>query len=162
MTIKLKPPTDKEDRSISDYWKDIARSEGEKRMQLVIDEAVLSSQLPQFKNKDFYICLFMNRHRRAKVKQSFYRVFSRISCPTPHYCMALWKYHALSGSLEFMWIVPAKPKAYYLADLYPNVPEHEKSLAYYSVCALNGTLLKIAQAENGNKQDAIIQNTAHA
>lgn len=162
MTIKLRPPTDKEDRSISDYWKTIAKSEGQKRMELVQNEAATCSQLPKFKNKDFYVCLFMNRHPRAKIKQSFYRVHARLSCPTPHYCMALWKYHHLSGELEFMWMVPAKQKAYYLARNYPNIPEHELSLAYYSICAINGTLFEISQAENGYKKDAIIYTNTPA
>ena len=158
MEFRIQPPKDSEDKSISRYWKEIARTEGEKRMQLVMDEAAFSSQVPKFKGKDFYICLFMNRHPRSHVRNSFYRVLSRISCPTPHFCMALWKYHHISGELEFMWIVPAKPKALYLAQHYPHVAPHEMSLAYYSLCALSGKLLEVTHSENGYKPDAIIKN----
>lgn len=163
MKIKLQPPKDKPDNTISEYWRTIAQEEGVKRMELVHKEVEDSKKLPRFSNKDFYVCLFMNRDRSAKVKKSYYRTFSRISCPTPHYSMGVWKYHHVSGELEFLWMVPAKPKAYHLAQQYPHVLSHEHSLAYYSILALNGTLLQFAEQENGHKENALIIHTpAHA
>lgn len=124
------------------------------RMHQVVGEA---KDVEIYKNKDFYIVLLL---RIQKLGQAFDPlVFARRSCPTPVYSQSVYKYHHLSGALEFLWNIPDRFRYYDII----NRPQHYLQLgkdasetAKTVLLMESGELLKWVKKENGEKPDAII------
>lgn len=107
-------------------------------------------------NKNFYVVLLTTTDR--VLKQPKIITLARKSCPTPVYKQSVWKFHADTSLLEFLWSIPdailyyhlIRNKAQGLAD------KETADITKYVMLMENGELLKWVKRENGEKQDALI------
>lgn len=120
----------------------------------VIEKAITDAA---YEGKDFYIVMLFKVEKIGQATRTF--VFARLSCPTPVYKQAVWKYHRGSGVLEFLWSIPD-------AILYYHVLRNQKQylddketagLAKFIILMESGELLEWVKKENGEKIDAIIK-----
>lgn len=73
----------------------------------------------------------------------YHRQFgARQQCPTPAYSQEVWQYHAQSGSLEFIWVVPSMAEIKDLVERSLMLTENEKIRFNYAIAAHNGVLFK--------------------
>ena len=74
------------------------------------------------------------------------------------YKQDVFKYHHLSGELEFLWCIPSKERYWHIINnkyQYLSNKQTER-LAQFVLLMESGALLKWAQRENGELPDAII------
>lgn len=125
-----------------------------KRLQEI---AITDKKKPQYYNKDFYIVIHWVIEPLSGQRKPM--IFSRLSCPTPVYTQACWKFLHVSGCLEFLWSIP-RPMLYwdiiksgnkFLQDAETN------ELAKFCFLMESGELLAWVKKENGEKEDALIK-----
>ena len=119
--------------------------------------AMDTSKRPCFSAKDFYVVLQINHDRRLH-EPKFIIKPARSSCPTPCYKDTVWKYHHVSGDLEYLWHLPDETKAQYIMKHYMAYWENKetRTLAEFVKRAQTGELLRWVIKENGELPDAII------
>ncbi len=110
-----------------------------------------------YQNKNFYVVLVTTLERMfGKPK---WIVWVRLSCPTPVYSQHVFKYHYLSGSLEYLWTIPARARYYDILryrDKYMQDKEWQE-MTKFVVLMESGELLNWVKKENGEKIDAVIK-----
>jgi hypothetical protein len=108
-------------------------------------------------NRNFYLVLVLT-NEKTPGNLPVDHIFTRRSCPSPGYNQNVFKYHHISGSLEYLWTIPRqhiywhmyKNKSYYLQS------EKHKRMMSFIVLMESGELLKWCIKENGELPDAII------
>lgn len=133
-------------------------------------------ELP-YTNKDFYLCqtatidwltLGALRHDPMQYDESGKyigpvpyknKIWARQSCPTPLYKMSVFKFHHLSGSLEFLWTLPP---AWRCEDIITHKQKYLddkkwQQIAKFVLLDASGDLLEWIKKENGEKLDAVIK-----
>lgn len=124
--------------------------------QTLCDTAQQASNHDLYLNKDFYIVLVKNVDR--VLGQPKIQCWARRSCPTPVYKQDVFKYHHLSGELEFLWCIPSKERYWHIINnkyRYLSNKQTER-LAQFVLLMESGALLKWVKRENGELPDAII------
>jgi len=109
-----------------------------------------------YKNRNFYIVLIKNRDVfNEKAKDA---IHVRVSCPTPVYKQDVFKYHHLTGSLEFLWCIPDKLKYYHILNNKQRYYENKETRrqCQFVVLMESGELLKWVKKENGELPDAVL------
>ncbi len=111
-----------------------------------------------YKNHDFYVVLLIRKERFGDTPNTL--AFARRSCPTPVYKQSVWKYHAQSGALEFLWCIPDAILYYHILRSPQKYLEDKETqqLAKYVILMETGELLTWVKKENGEKIDAVIKN----
>lgn len=117
-------------------------------------EKALTSSL--YLHKDFYIVLVKNVDR--VLKQPKFQCWARQSCPTPVYKQDVFKYHHISGDLEFLWCIPASNLYWDIVRNKQKYIENKETrrLARFVLMMESGELLEFAKKENGELPDALI------
>lgn len=126
-------------------------------MRRIHDEVNKVKTHPLYLNKDFYVMLLMKIEPMSQQPQTI--IVARRSCPSAWYKQSVWKYHAVSGELEFLWTIPDQILYWHIwhnRDKYLQDPE-TKQLAQFVVLMETGQLEKWIVTENGEKPDAIIK-----
>lgn len=111
-----------------------------------------------YSNRDFYVVLVKNVDRI--LGQPRFQCWARRSCPTPVYKQDVFKYHHISGELEYLWSIPALDRYWHIVrnkHLYINKKETAR-LAQFVLSMESGALLEWVKKENGELPDAIISN----
>lgn len=110
----------------------------------------------KYKDKNFYLVL-IKRFNPAKNKPESI-IIPRLSCPTPVYKQDVFKYHCVSGSLEYLWTIPDKFKYYHILNNKQRYYENKETrrLCQFVVLMETGDLLKWVKKENGEKPDAAL------
>lgn len=124
--------------------------------QTLHDTAYQASLHELYYHRDFYIVLVKNVDR--VLGQPKIQCWARRSCPTPVYKQDVFKYHHLTGELEFLWCIPSKERYWHIVNnkyQYLSNKQTER-LAQFVLLMESGALLKWAQRENGELPDAII------
>jgi len=122
------------------------------------ESVALSKDKTQYTGKDFYVVLVPKKERLMQGIQSI--VFTRLSCPTPVYSQSVWKYHRLSGELEFLWVIPGQSLyKFILRNTIKFLEDPEtRQLAQYVTLMESGELFSWVKKENGeDKKDAVIR-----
>lgn len=121
--------------------------------------AIETSQRTRFKHKNFYISLVVTVDPLLQ-EPKWIVLPARISCPTPCYQHTVFKYHWVSGDLEYLWHIPSKAKAMHiqknLKDYYEN--PSTRTVAAFVDSAHSGRLLRWVIKENGEKPDALVMH----
>jgi len=88
-------------------------------------------------------------------------LYYRVSCPTPVYNQNVFKYHYLTGSLEYLWTIPGKFKYYHILNNKQRYYENKETRrsCQFVVLMETGELLKWVKKENGEKPDAALSIT---
>ena len=97
---------------------------------------------------DFYLIVIT---KREKLMQNVLRhyFFHRLSCPTPDYDQALYKYNRKDESLEFMWVIPAKEVCFEMRDRRLEIGLEQRELLQFVLDFIDGTLDKKSRILNG-------------
>ncbi len=120
----------------------------------VIEE---SKNIDLYKNKDFYIVLGSKIQKFGQAFEPL--VWARRSCPTPVYSQCVWKYHHLSGALEFIFNIPDRFRYYDMvknSSKYLKGSKDESEQCKTVLLMESGELLTWVKKQNGEKIDAII------
>jgi len=120
------------------------------------DTAEQTSKHPKYENKNFYIVLVKNVDRI--LGQPKYQIWARYSCPTPVYKQDVFKYHYVSGELEFLWCIPSAQRYYHILNNRKHYFDNKETrrLAQFVCLMESGELLRWVIKENGEKPDAVI------
>ena len=110
---------------------------------------------PYYDGKNFYvICVYKTEPFSGQPQFMF---FSRQSCPTPIYQQIVYKYHRLSGGLEFLWTIPDLQLCREIRDSNYKKDNAGFNQLYEFVYLLDiGKLLEMAKREN-NEDETIEQ-----
>lgn len=96
---------------------------------------------------DFYVVVLTKKERlMPNVLRNYF--FTRLSCPTPEYDQAVYKYHRSEDHLEFMWVVPSKHTCEMYKHYALEVPKEERELFQFVLDFEDRTLLKKALEMN--------------
>lgn len=123
------------------------------------DTARQASLHTLYENRNFYVVLVKNVDRI--LGQPKFQCWARRSCPTPVYKQDVFKYHYMSGELEFLWCIPSSLRYWDIIrnkDKYLDNKE-TKRLAQFVLLMESGELLEWVKRENGELPDAIISIT---
>lgn len=116
----------------------------------------ISECVDRYKDKfwgDFYVVVLTKKERLLKnVLRSYF--FGRVSCPTPDYDQAVYRYHESVGSLEFLWVVPSKDTCELLKANAAIVDKSEWELLHYVLQFYDDTLFKQCKKLNGEVDDS--------
>ena len=103
-------------------------------------------------NDDFYVVVITKKEPLLKnVLRSYFT--ARISCPTPDYDNAVYKYTKENESLEFLWVIPSKDTCELLMDNAAIVDKSEWGLLRYVLQFSDGTLFRQCKKLNGETID---------
>lgn len=103
---------------------------------------------------DFYVVVLTKRER---LMQNVFRnyFYARLSCPTPEWDQAVYRYNRRDDSIFFMWVIPSKQTCEEMVMNKHLIPPEEYKLLEYVLAFSDGTLLNIAKRLNGEKIDSI-------
>lgn len=126
-------------------------------MANVHNAALQAKEQPLYKNRDFYVVLLILKERFADTPIT--KALARRSCPTPVYKQSVWKYYHVSGTLEFLWVIPDAVLYHHILKNTPKYLDDKetKQLAQYVILMESGELLDWVKKENGEKVDAVIK-----
>lgn len=146
-----------EGHQLEDAVHEYGKPMGRDVMKLINEEAYRSSKLDQYANKDFYVCCAFKIQKVGQAIQPI--TYTRYSCPTPVYNLAVWKYHHLSQDLEYLFSIPSEWR--YL-DIISNSSDYLqdkewKTTTNFVLLMESGQLLDWVKKENGELKDAVIK-----
>jgi hypothetical protein len=98
-------------------------------------------------NQDFFISVLT---KNEKLMPNVFRNYfiPRLSCPTPNYDQAVYKFNKEKEDIEFIWSIPCKEACEYLKVNSLSVPKEEHDLLYFVLAFADGTLDKICRQLN--------------
>lgn len=100
---------------------------------------------------DFYIMVITKNERL--MTNVFRNYFSgRLSCPTPDYDQALYRYKSKEQCIEFVWVIPSKDTCIHLLENSNIVAEEERELLQYVIDFKDGSLYALAKKLNGESK----------
>lgn len=102
---------------------------------------------------DFFVVVETKKERLLKnVIRNYF--FTRSTCPTPQYDQVVYRYHRTSGSIEFLWVVPAKDMCLYYKENPLMVSPEEQDLRDYVLAFYDNTLLRVAKKLNNEEPNS--------
>ena len=111
-----------------------------------IHEAILNG-CKQFQGDFFITVLFKKERLMNNVVRTYY--FPRKSCPTPQHEQVVYLYKRDIGDIQFLWVVPSLEACVTMVNEASFVHPEERQLLQFVLDFRDGTLLKRAQALNG-------------
>ena len=101
--------------------------------------------------QDFYIVVETKKEPKMKnVIRNYFII--RKSCPTPQYDNAVYRYHAQSEQLEFLWVLPSRRVYNMLKEHALDIVPEERQLLQFVLEDADGTLLRRCRQLNGELQ----------
>lgn len=98
--------------------------------------------------QDFYIVV--ETKKEPKMKNVIRNYFiPRLSCPTPQYDNAVYRYHYISDELEFLWVLPSRQVYNMMKEHALDIPKEERQLLQFVLEDADGTLLRKCKQLNG-------------
>lgn len=102
---------------------------------------------------DFFVVVETKKERLLKnVIRNYF--FTRTTCPTPQYDQTVYKYHRNTGTIEYIWTVPAKDMCLYYKRNPLMISNEERDLRDFVFAFYDNTLLKIAKKLNNEEPDS--------
>jgi hypothetical protein len=104
---------------------------------------------------DFYVVILTkNEKLLPNVFRNYF--FARSSCPTPDYDQAVFRFHADSEEIVFLWCIPSKDACIHLKENAVLVAPEERELLSCVLDFSDGTLYKFAKKLNREQADSNI------
>lgn len=104
---------------------------------------------------DFYVVVITKKERLMKnVLRGYF--LARLSCPTPDYDQAVYKYTRADDNLEFLWVVPSADTVKLMRENVHYVPHDKYALLGFVLKFIDGTLLREARKLNGEKEGSLM------
>lgn len=92
---------------------------------------------------DFFVVVLTKKERLMKnVLRNYF--ITRITCPTPEYDQAVYRYDRKKESVDFLWVVPSKHTCEMYKKYTLEVPKEEYELLRFVLDFEDGTLFKQA------------------
>jgi len=92
---------------------------------------------------DFYVVVITKKEKIMKnVLRGYFT--ARLSCPTPDYDQAVYKYIRKGDQLDFLWVIPARDVSIYMSENITRVPPSKYALLDYVLKFKSGELYKQA------------------
>ena len=102
---------------------------------------------------DFYITVLTKKERLlTNVIRNYF--LSRSTCPTPEWDQAVYRYTIQTGTLQFLWVVPAKDICKDLKSRALDIDLEERQLLNFVISFDDGSLFRMAKTLNGEKDDS--------
>lgn len=103
---------------------------------------------------DFYVVVLTKKERIiTNVIRNYF--FARITCPTPDYDQAVYKYSHKNEEISFVWVIPDRETCQLLRANATQLPPEEQQLMGFVNDFASGKLFKLAKSLNGEKIDSI-------
>ena len=104
---------------------------------------------------NFYIIVITKKEKLLEnVLRNYF--FARISCPTPDYDQAVYRYDAQGEAISFIWVIPDKETCLMLIKNMAQVAPEERDLLQFVIDFHSGKLMWKAKQLNGESQDSVI------
>lgn len=151
----------KHQQEVKDNIREYTAAQGEQRWQAINKVAADTAKVEPFTNKTFYVVMVKTNERNEE-RRPIDKFFPRLSCPTPGYNQDVFKYHPVSGQLEYLWSIPRKARYWQIWNNRHKYLDNKelKRLASFVVLMETGELLEWVKKENGEKPDAVIKINA--
>lgn len=99
-------------------------------------------------SRDFYVVVITKKERlMPNVLRNYFT--NRLSCPTPQFDQAVYKYNYRDEIIEFLWVIPAKDICEQFLNNALLVDDSQKELLSYIVDFVDGTLDRKSMILNG-------------
>lgn len=100
---------------------------------------------------DFYLIVITKNERlMPNVFRNYFT--ARMSCPTPDYDQAVYKYNRKKEEIEFVWVIPCKDACIHLLKNKEHVTESERPLLNFIVDFWTGNLFEKSKKLNGEEK----------
>lgn len=105
---------------------------------------------------DFFVVVLTKRERLMhNVFRNFYH--AQLSCPTPNYDQAVYRYSRRDDAVDFIWVIPDRETCHVYIEQSSQVHPEEYEFLKLIQEFKDGTLFELALKLNGeDKKDAII------
>lgn len=104
---------------------------------------------------DFYLVVITKKERLlTNVLRNYF--MTRVSCPTPDYDQAVYRYNKKDESLDFLWVIPSKDACLMLKDNAILIMPEERQLLQFVLDFADGSLFQLAKKLNGETADSIL------
>lgn len=104
---------------------------------------------------DFYVVPINQRFRLLpNVIRTYF--IDRISCPTPDYDQAVYKYTRKEDKVEFLWVIPDKHTCEYMHTHALEVDAEQRELLNFVLDFYDGTLLQKARKLNREESQSLV------
>ena len=104
---------------------------------------------------DFYVVHITKKEKLlTNVIQEMF--LGRMSCPSPQYDEAVYKYSKEDDRVEFMWVIPSKGTCHHLRDNAIHVVPEEQQLLRFVLEFFDGSLLARSKQLNKEEADSIL------
>jgi hypothetical protein len=101
-------------------------------------------------HQDFFIHVETKREKLLpNVLRNYF--IDRLTCPSPNYDQAVFKYHYATDELEYLWAIPSRDASHYLKDNVLYIAADERELLEHVMDFADGTLFKLCKKLNGEK-----------
>lgn len=81
---------------------------------------------------------------------------ARLSCPTPDYDQAVYKYTRAGDDLKFLWVIPSADTVNIMKNNVHYVPAEQYALLGFVLKFVDGSLMRMAKELNGEKEGSNI------
>jgi hypothetical protein len=101
---------------------------------------------------DFFVAVLT---KSEKLMPNVFRNYfvPRLTCPTPNYDQAVFRYRKESEDIEFIWAIPCREACYYLLENANYIPTDERDLLQFAVSFSDGTLYQLCKHLNNELQE---------
>ena len=97
---------------------------------------------------DFYLVVITKKERLLEnVMRNYF--FARVSCPTPDYDQAVYKYDHKGEQVTFIWVIPDKETCLMMINNTALIAPEEQQLLQFVIDYSNGELFRLAKKLNG-------------
>ena len=104
---------------------------------------------------DFYIVV-VTRKEVLMPNVLRHQYMTRLTCPTPGYDQAVYKFFKNDERIDFLWVVPDKHTCFWMQDCPLEVLPNEYPLFEQVLKFTDGTLFRMAKQLNGERVDSIL------
>jgi len=102
---------------------------------------------------DFYV--EVTTKREPLMPNVFRNYFSaRLSCPTPNYDQAVYRYRPTVEAVDFIWVIPSRDACHHLKDNAMLVAPEERGLLRFVLDFADGTLFRLCKKLNNEQDDS--------
>jgi len=121
-----------------------------------LDKCYLDS-IKKYIHSFYIVCLTKRERLFDKTIRNYF--FSRVSCPTPNYDQAVYRYDHKKKKLEFLWVIPSRETCFIIKQSALEVSTKERELLSYVLDFADGTLYKKCKELNGetNKPGIVLE-----
>jgi len=102
--------------------------------------------------RDFFVAVLT---KSEKLMPNVFRNYfiPRLSCPTPNYDQAVYRYRHADEEIEFIWSIPCREACFYLKENAAHVSGEEYELLQFVMAFSDGTLYHLCKHLNSEYEE---------